>query len=347
MSAVLSSVLQTKPSAEEVAQAAPLRKQARETVLQRKEMFDKDYSTYMDAGLTYWQLRPLKTFLESELAWWNANIELTQQQVNTRNTSYVEQLQPLNKELQNNLTKAILALPKDKAQKILDILKSNQNSGNPEGFADTPTRSPALTLIAESAQKAQSTQKAQTAQPTQTAQTPTKTTPLNTTPTTPIDVSGGTATIDLASIQNKLSKDVSGTTITTPTETSWGDDINTALGYVLKTVGIIIYLCLALRIAAFVANDLIYKPVPYRILGFIYAFLFAPILFPYYIYREFAHRVWPQVEAPHFESILPITPYDPSDIITIQHRIYGYADTPQIRQWIETMQKTYHIAKSV
>ena len=137
MSAVLSSVLQTKPSAEEVAQAAPLRKQARETVLQRKEMFDKDYSTYMDAGLTYWQLRPLKTFLESELAWWNANIELTQQQVNTRNTSYVEQLQPLNKELQNNLTKAILALPKDKAQKILDILKSNQNSGNPEGFADT------------------------------------------------------------------------------------------------------------------------------------------------------------------------------------------------------------------
>ena len=122
-------------------------------------------------------------------------------------------------------------------------------------------------------------------------------------------------------------------------ETTWADDIYSAFITALQIVGIILYICVAVRIAAFVANDLLYKPVPYRALGFIYAFIFAPILIPYYIYREFAHWIWPTMEAPHFESIFPVNPYDPSEPITFNKRVFGYADTPEIRSWIQKMQE--------
>lgn len=295
MSAVLSTILPTKPSADEVAEAAPLRAKVRSAVLERKDIFDKELPTYYDTGLSYWQIRPMKTFLETELAWWNANIELTTQQVNTRKTSYIEQLQPLNKDLTAALKTALAALPPEKSAKILATLKADNKEE--EGFGDLPTK------------------------------------PKD------IDLTGATKSIDLAAIEKSVipPKDISGSP--TPTQpTTLADDVSSALKLALKIVGIILYICIALRIAAFVANDLLYKLLPYRALAFIYAFIFAPFLAPYYLYREFAHRVWPGVEPTHFESLFPMTPYDPSEPITFDKRIYGYADTPEIRAWIHKMQ---------
>ena len=236
----------------------------------------------------------MKTFLETELAWWNANLELTTQQVNTRKTSYIEQLQPFNKDLTAALKTAMAALPPEKSAKILATLKGDKKEE--EGFGDLPTKAK------------------------------------------DIDLTGATTSIDLSAIEKSVpsppSNDLTESTADKTKPTTWEDDISSALKIALKTVGIILYICIALRIAAFVANDLLYKLLPYRALAFIYAFIFAPFLAPYYLYREFAHRIWPGVEPPHFESLFPMTPYDPSEPITLDKRIYGYADTPELRAWI-------------
>ena len=300
MTDILSSVLPTNPTTDQVAEAAPLRAQVRGSVLKRYDIFEKELPTFYDAGLSYWQIRPLKNFLESEIAWWNANVELTTQQVTTRKTSYIEQLTSLNKNLGSNLKKALAALPPDKAQVILDKLKSDKADGF-VGTSDQPTP----------------------------------------TPTTSIDLSGSTASVDLSGIQQSI--DLSGAAASADQppakETTWSDDISSASTSAFKAVGIILYICIALRFAAFAANDLLYKPLGYRVLAFIYSFIFAPLLLPYYLYREIVHWFWPNIDAPHFESIFPIKPYDPAEPLTIDKRIYGYADTPKIRSWIQMMQQ--------
>ena len=317
MSAILSSILPSKPTSEEVATAAPLRAKVRDSVLKRYDIFEKELPTYYDAGLTYWQIRPMKNFLESEIAWWNANIELTVQQVNTRKTTYVEQLQTLNKDLTNNLKTTLAALKPEKSQAILDKLSGNTT----EAFTDAAVAKPPAELTkTEKPTEAKEATKAEKAA---------------------IDLSGATASIDLSGIQKTVSAsaEAAAKKEKPAKETTWGDDIASAFTIALQVVGIIFYICIALRIAGFVANDLLYKAVPYRALGFIYAFIFAPILLPYYLYREFAHWIWPTIQAPHFESLFPMNPYDPSEPIDFHKRIFGYADTPAMRSWIRTMQE--------
>jgi len=329
MSAILSSILPSKPTAEEVATAAPLRAKVRDSVLKRYDIFEKELPTYYDAGLTYWQIRPMKNFLDSEIAWWNANIELTVQQVNTRKTTYVEQLQPLNKDLTNNLKIALAALKPEKSQAIIDKLSGNTKeefidlSSSTDAATDKkPTKAAKPTEEAKAAEAAKATKAAKATEPT-------------------IDLSGATASIDLSGIQKTVSAsaEAAAQKEKPAKETSWGDDIASAFTIALQVVGIIFYICIALRIAGFVANDLLYKAVPYRVLGFIYAFIFAPILIPYYLYRELAHFIWPTIQAPHFESLFPMNPYDPSEPIDFHKRIFGYADTPAMRSWIRTMQE--------
>lgn len=286
MSSILPNILTTKPSSEEIASAAPLRTQVRDAVLKRYDTFQKELEICTEAGLSYWQTRPMKTFLESEIAWWNANIELTTQQVQTRKTSYVEKLQDLNKTLQNTLEKAIAALPADKAKTLSEKLASE------EGFDDASD-------------------------------------------TGEVDLAGATASLDLSSLQKSIP---SSSDIAEPPPTTWQDDVGTAAKYAFGTIGVILYICLAVRFAAFAANDLLYKPLPYRVLAFIYTFLFAPVFIPYYMYREVTHWIWPKIDGPHFESIFPVRPYDPSESLTFDKRIYGYADTPGIRAWIQRMQ---------
>jgi len=330
MSAILSSILPSKPTAEEVATAAPLRAKVRDSVLKRYDIFEKELPTYYDAGLTYWQIRPMKNFLESEIAWWNANIELTVQQVNTRKTTYVEQLQPLNKDLTNNLKTALAALKPEKSQAILDKLSGNTT----EAFTDAEVAKPAAEVTKAEKPSAEAKEATKAAKPTE-AKEATKAEKAA------IDLSGATASIDLSGIQKTVSAsaEAAAKKEKPAKETSWGDDIASAFTIALQVVGIIFYICIALRIAGFVANDLLYKAVPYRALGFIYAFIFAPILLPYYLYREFAHWIWPTIQAPHFESLFPMNPYDPSEPIDFHKRIFGYADTPAMRSWIRTMQE--------
>jgi hypothetical protein len=287
---VFSYITTTKPSDDELAKAAPLRAQVRQAVLKRYDIFQKESAVCTEAELSYWQIRALKTFLESEIAWWNANLELTVQQVNTRKTLYVEKLEGLNKDLQTNLKTALAALPPEKAHAILNKLTAA------EGFVD-----------------------------------------LSGSPVPSVDLSGATASLDVSDLQQSIAPTETPLTTGTQKPRTWEDDISSAAKYAFAYIGTILYICLALRFAAFAANDLLYKPLSYRILAFVYTFIFAPILLPYYTYREISHWIWPKTDGPHFESIFPIKPYDPSEPLTFDKRVYGYADTPGIRGWIQTM----------
>ena len=104
----------------------------------------------------------------------------------------------------------------------------------------------------------------------------------------------------------------------------------------LQWVGIIIYILLALRFASFAANANLYKPLPYRTLAFIYTFIFAPIVGPYYLWREIKAWIWPGiVEPPLYESFFPVIPYNPVEELTMNRRLYGYADTEKLQKWMK------------
>jgi len=113
------------------------------------------------------------------------------------------------------------------------------------------------------------------------------------------------------------------------------DDIRDSLIISLQYIGIIIYIVVALRFASFAANANLYKPLPYRFLAFIYTFIFAPIVAPYYIWREIKAFFWASIEPPLYESFFPIIPYNPLEELTLNRRLYGYADTEGLQSWIK------------
>jgi hypothetical protein len=97
----------------------------------------------------------------------------------------------------------------------------------------------------------------------------------------------------------------------------------------LSFLGTIIYIVLALTFASFVANSLLHKPILYRILAFVYAFIFAPIFGVYYTYNRIKYIIGIQgAELPLMEGLLPLKPYDllPNAEPTLIQRIFGYSE---------------------
>jgi len=316
--ALIQAVLPTKPSTDEINKAAPLRTQVRSAVLKRYQLFQDESPIYTKAGLTYWDLRPMKSFLEAEVAWWNANIELTIQQINTRKISYVETLASLNKDLENVLKTKLSAMKKEKSDEIITNLREVIGKNSAEGFDDVSSAPPASDSSSASPSPSPS---------------PSPSSSI-------IDLTGATSTVNLANIQTAVvssPKEIKATTV--PKERTWGDDINSAAKYAIGYASTILYLVIALRFASFAANDLLYKPLPYRAIAFVYCFIFMPLLFPYYLYREFQHWFFPEIDAPHFESIFPVIPYEPGGPTSLDQKIYGYGNTPKINLWMDKMRQ--------
>jgi hypothetical protein len=98
----------------------------------------------------------------------------------------------------------------------------------------------------------------------------------------------------------------------------------------------IVFFCIVygLRSASFAANQNLWRPLPYRILIFIYTFIFFPIWIPYYLYREIKHLIWPCIDEPHFESVFPVTPYHPDEQMDINKRLFGYPNVPDLCAWL-------------
>jgi hypothetical protein len=275
---MLSAVIPPKPSAEEITKAAPLRQKARQQVLDKLNTFTTNETAYKQAGLTDSDLKPLKSYLEDEVAWWNANLELSTLQVQTRQTSFTETLPTKEKQVGDAFAAILSKKQPAEAQKILNSFPKNS------GFVTTTGQGSVQTQLNERKKQEDLKKKEE---------------------------------------QEKLDK------------RTWVDDMKDALKYASSWAALILYLVLALRFAGFAANDVLYKPLPYRVLTFIYTFLFAFFFAPYYIYREIKGWFYPSDDfKPHFESLFPVIPYDPSEPLTFERRLYGYADTPAIREWI-------------
>ena len=116
------------------------------------------------------------------------------------------------------------------------------------------------------------------------------------------------------------------------------DDVWDSLKIIFTWIFVIIYIIIGIRCASFAANEVFYKPLPYRILTFVYAFIFTPIVAPYYLWKVIARTVWPSsanATLPFYESMIPINPYDPSKPEkTFGDYLFGYRDSPDVDAWV-------------
>ena len=112
------------------------------------------------------------------------------------------------------------------------------------------------------------------------------------------------------------------------------DDLSDSMTIISKALFWIVYILVGLRCASFAANEIMYKPLPYRVLVFFYTFLFVPVFGPYYLWIVIKRLIW-KTPSPMYEGFFPMNPYDPSEPLTINRRLFGYANTPQIRQWMD------------
>jgi hypothetical protein len=96
-----------------------------------------------------------------------------------------------------------------------------------------------------------------------------------------------------------------------------------------------------LRCASFAANEYLYKPVPYRILIFIYVFIFVPFFGPYYLWKGIEHRIW-NTPLPPYEGFFPLYAYTDGPL-TFNRRLTGYKDTGILQEWI-TKKKAEELA---
>jgi hypothetical protein len=115
------------------------------------------------------------------------------------------------------------------------------------------------------------------------------------------------------------------------------DDITDSASVLAKSLFMIFYILVGLRCASFAANECLYKPVPYRVIVFVYTFIFCPIFAPYYLWKVIQNYIW-GTALPLYEGLLPIIPYDSSELLTLNRRLFGYADTPSLQQWIKGKQ---------
>jgi hypothetical protein len=101
---------------------------------------------------------------------------------------------------------------------------------------------------------------------------------------------------------------------------------------------VIVYVIIGIRCASLAANEVFYKPLPYRILTFVYAFIFTPIVAPYYLWKVIARYLWPASASsslPFYESMIPMNPYDPlKPEKTFGDYLFGYRDSPEVDTWV-------------
>ena len=112
------------------------------------------------------------------------------------------------------------------------------------------------------------------------------------------------------------------------------DDITNSLSTIAAISFFLVYIIVGLRCASFAANEYLHKPVLYRILIFTYTFLFVPIFGPYYLWKSIESYIW-STPLPPYEGFFPLYPYDKSDPLTLNRRLYGYMNSPELEARIE------------
>jgi len=88
--------------------------------------------------------------------------------------------------------------------------------------------------------------------------------------------------------------------------TLW-DDVNESWFIIGGFLGTLIWLIFGLRFGSSIVNEYYYLKAPYKILMFVYTFIFTPILIPYFIYKTFRTWLFPTSYPPIiFRCFLPL-----------------------------------------
>jgi hypothetical protein len=286
-------LLPAKPSEKEIQEGAPLRKSFRDQVIINKSTVANAQPIFKDLNVES-QSSKLLYFIEKELSWLNANVEVTKRQIETRGTSYGENIQTL----VNNLGEASI-----KNISNIDI-KNKQEIINKFPFTQFKDR------LSQSANAIQEKNKEE---------------------------------------KIKINGEI---ILRTTWDIAWSA-IKTAAFWAF----IAFFILLSLRAAGFNANETLWRPLSYRILNFIYTFLFGFIWVPYYTVWEIKAIIDSFLETkngvqpPIWYSLFPIKPYIPSppiidpdtkalkpseEAFDFNKLLFGYPDTDEIREWIKS-----------
>jgi hypothetical protein len=117
------SILFQKPTVEEIQQATPMRKRVRAKVLEEVEVSNTlvPYLKTLNAPASFTStLTQYSSFLDAELAWWNANLELTPTQVTTREIKYDEQIPVLKKAIEQGMVEFLKGRPAPEIQSFIE-----------------------------------------------------------------------------------------------------------------------------------------------------------------------------------------------------------------------------------
>jgi len=92
-----------------------------------------------------------------------------------------------------------------------------------------------------------------------------------------------------------------------PFKRSVWDDVSESWAIIAGSLGSLIWLIFGLRFASSIANEYYYKKAPYKILMFVYTFIFTPVLIPYFIFKTIRTWLFPDAYPPFvYRCFLPL-----------------------------------------
>ncbi len=285
----MDSLFGPKLTDKEVAEGAPVREAYRKDLLSKQSFITSGADTISATPMNK-MYKALSDFTEKEIAWVNANVEVSKRAIETRQTKFNEEYSAKQTELLDAIKTNYSTLPVDIQEKLIIFLKPfAQVQAGLRGQTQEALTKKADEETAERIRKANRT-------------------------------------------TGVILKDAF-------------TSVSSQLGRIAFTILIV---TLALRCASFAVNDNLWKPLPYRILLFIYVLLFFPITIPYYIYREIRGLVSPDPDmVPQMEGFFPINPYTKDINVepTLLQRLFGYEDTPRLATWIEKKLEQYEVLR--
>lgn len=96
--------------------------------------------------------------------------------------------------------------------------------------------------------------------------------------------------------------------------TVW-DDVTDSWVIIASFLGSLIWFVFGLRFGSSIANEYYYLKAPYKILMFVYTFIFTPVLIPYFIYKTIRTWLFPIAYPPiTFRCFLPLYESDNPDM---------------------------------
>ncbi len=279
---------------QEIKEGAPVRKKFREKVIKDQDLItNKNTESIFETLELSKELKEIKTFVEKELAWLNANVEVKAIDIQVRQTKYDEQLKEKIDAIGKESLEAIKKVPEDKQK---EIIKNYPFPDKKEGFLN-PQELQAV-VKEEQAKKQEEQDKKELEQ------------------------------------QNR-------TTV---------DEIKDAFSIVTKWFLIFLYIGICLRAASLVANDLVWRPVPYRILAFVYSALIGPLVGLYYLFFRDTPTIYAFLPLKMFEievdevktqadiqkakdeARAPITFYKP---LSLMDTFFGFEKTTEVLRYIQ------------